>query len=206
MPDEPQPLTLVDAVADPVGQRAHGGAAELLALEVVHRLDRRVVADHHRHVLRHAIHHGHRLGRDAFGHECHAGSAADADVGAVGGQCLLQLGVAGRGGGFDVKPVLGEDAGLDADVERREGPGKRHRLDDAELFRGACGRGNQHGQSNTTAARNIPRMVSSSMAVTVGLRPKSLQKTVTYAMHPGRGALTRNRPSLKIVEITSSSV
>jgi len=29
---------------------------------------------------------------------------------------------------------------------------------------------------------------------------ETLQKTVTYAMHDGRGALTRNRPPFKIVE------
>ena len=140
-------LEVGDPLADPVGQRADGGDAELQALEIVHRLGRRVVTDHHRHVLRHAVHHGHRLGRDAFDHEGHAGAAADADVGAVGGQGLLQLGVAGRGRSLDLQPVLGEDAGLDADVERREGPGERHRLDDADLFRRAGRHRDQHGQT-----------------------------------------------------------
>ena len=47
-----------------------------------------------------------------------------------------------------------------------------------------------------TNARNSPRMASSSMAARPRPWPKSLQKTVTYAMHHGRGALTRNRPPL----------
>ena len=81
-----------------------------------------------------------RLGRDALGHERHAGAAADADVDAVGGQRLLQLGVAGRGRRLDSRPCLANMPGLDADIERREGPGERHRLADAELFRGAGGR------------------------------------------------------------------
>ena len=56
-------------------------------------------------------------------------------------------------------------------------------------------------------ARNIPRMASSSMAVApVGSWPKSLQKTVTYAMHHGRDALTRNRASLKLVESASRRI
>ena len=88
----------------------------------------------------------------------------------------------------------------DADVERREGPGERHRLDDAELFRRARGHRDQHGQTAHNSARNIR-----SHGVLLDGRvlrpwPKSLQKTVTYAMHAGRGALTRNSPSRKIVE------
>ena len=92
-----------------------------------------------------------RLGRNALGHEGHAGAAADPDVDAVGGQRLLQLGVAGGGGRLDVETVLGELAGLDADIERREGPGERHRLADAELLGGARRRHGQHGQSRTAA-------------------------------------------------------
>ena len=109
-------LLSADPLADPVSQRAHRGDAELLSFQVVHRLDRRVVADHHRHVARHAGHDTDRLGRHALHHERHAGPAADADVDRVGGQALLQLCVAVERRGIDLDAVLGEDAHLDADV------------------------------------------------------------------------------------------
>src|SRR5215203_4916783 len=55
-----------------------------------------------------------------------------------------------------------------------------------------------------TTARNSPRMASSSIARPRGVWPKSLQKTATYAMHHGRGALTRNSPPSKIIESLGS--
>ena len=72
--------------------------------------------------------------------ECHAGSAANSDIDAVGGQKLLQLGIACRGRRLDLEAVLGEDAGLHADIERRKRPGERHHLGDAQLFGGTRGR------------------------------------------------------------------
>ena len=63
-----------------------------------------------------------------------------------------------------VEAVLGENPGLDADVERREGPGERHRLADAKLLRRARGRHRQHSQTPHSIAPIILRMASSSMA------------------------------------------
>ena len=184
-------LERADALADPVGQRADGGDAELLALEVVDRLDRRVVADHHRHVARHAGHGADRLGRHALDHERHAGPAADADVDAVGGQSLLHPGVAAEGRRFDLEAVLGEDAGLHADVERREGPGERHRLADAQLLapRRPAARPAATASSIRTA-RNNRGMASSLAAVRSSALAKSLQKSRIVAM---RQACRRSR-------------
>ena len=85
-----------------------------------------------------------RLRRHALRHESHAGAAADAHVEAVGRQRLLQLGIAGGVRGFYLQAVLGEDAGLDTDVQRGERPSEGHRLANAELFRGICWRGQEH--------------------------------------------------------------
>jgi len=124
-------LLRADPLADPVGERAHGGDAELFASQIVHGLDRGIVADHHRHVPRHAGHGADRFRRHTLDHEGHAGPAANADVDAVGGQPLLHPGIAVEGRRFDFEAMLGEDAGLDADVERGEGPGERDRFADS---------------------------------------------------------------------------
>ena len=147
-------LLSADPLADPVGQRAHRGDAELLSFQVVHRLDRRVVADHHRHVARHAGHDTDRLGRHALHHERHAGPAADADVDRVGGQALLEPCVAVERRGFDLDAVLGEDAHLDADVERREGPGERHCFANAQLLGRARGRDQRQREDRGGGTRN----------------------------------------------------
>ena len=97
-------------------------------------------------LLRHAGHGEHRLRRHALDHERHAGPAADADVDGVGGQPLLHPGVAAEGRDIELEPVLGEDADLHADVDRGEGPGERHRLADAQLFRRTRGRGENCGK------------------------------------------------------------
>src|SRR3977135_2799137 len=63
---------------------------------------------------------------------------------AVGSHRRLQLGIAGGVRGFYLQAVLGEDAGLDTDVQRGEGPSEGHRLANAELFRGICWRDQEH--------------------------------------------------------------
>ena len=205
MPAAPQPLRLVDPLADPVGQRADGGDAELHALEIVHRLDRRVVADHHRHVLRHAVHHGHRLGRDALGHEGHAGAAADADVGAVGGQAPAAAwrrrprpkprspARAWR----RCRPAMPTSSGVKVQANATA---LTTRIFSAAPAGAATSTARQQTQQHgTVLAWHPPRSPRPR-----GLWPKSLQKTVTYAMHHGRGALTRNSPPSKIVESPGS--
>ena len=98
------------------------------------------VADAHVHGR--AGHGGDRLGRNSLRHEGHARSAAEADVDAVGHQALLHPGIAGERRDLELEPELAESADLDADLDRRERPGKRHRLADPQLVRrrSACGR------------------------------------------------------------------
>jgi DNA gyrase subunit B/topoisomerase-4 subunit B len=60
--------------------------------------------------------------------------ATDADVDRIRGQSLLHPGVAVEGRCVDLESVLGEDAGLHADVEWAKGPGEGHRFADPQLL------------------------------------------------------------------------
>src|SRR5262249_40199020 len=64
------------------------------------------------------------------------GSAAEPEVDAAGGECLLHLGVAAQVGALDVETLLGEQALLDTDVERQERPGTSLCLPDANVVVG----------------------------------------------------------------------
>src|SRR5215813_4381705 len=55
---------------------------------------------------------------------------------------LLQPGVAAEGRWLDGQPLLAELAGLDADLDGREGPGERHGLADSQRL-GRAGRRRQ---------------------------------------------------------------
>ena len=105
----------------PIGQRARGRDADLLALEIIRALDRSVLEHDQHDGVRRVGERGHGLHWRALDDGGESRAAAERNVDAVGGQRLHHLGVAAEGANLDVKATLLEDAGLDTDVGRHEG-------------------------------------------------------------------------------------
>src|SRR5262249_61841108 len=116
------------AVAHPFGGRPDRSNSDLLALDVVERLDRGIIGPDDAHVHGRARHGGDGLGRYALRQEAHPCPASQAKIDAVGDETLLQPGVAREARHLEFEPVLGEDADRDAYIYRREWPEKRPRL------------------------------------------------------------------------------
>ena len=76
---------------------------------------------------------GDREDRRALGDERHARAAADRHIDRASAVSLLLLGVAEEARDFDLEPVLGEDAFLDAEIDRRELEQARERLAETDF-------------------------------------------------------------------------
>jgi hypothetical protein len=127
------------ALRQPRGERADGRYRHDLALQIGNLLNRRIFFDHDADIGGRTEIGSDGAHRRAFGRKCHARSAAEPEIDRVGGKTLLQLGITGEIDDLHIEPVFGEDALADADIERREGEGGRHRLADADFLRGIGG-------------------------------------------------------------------
>ena len=117
---------------EPVGQRTDRRDGELLALHFLDVVVGRVGSDNDAEIVGPSREGGDRLRRNALRRKAHAGTAAKTNVDAVGGKRLLHPRVAAKRTDLDIDIVLRKDPGLLADIERREGPGDRHRFADPD--------------------------------------------------------------------------
>ena len=81
--------------------------------------------------------------RRTLGRKRHPGAAAEPELDTAGGKRLLHLGVAAQVGDLDFETLLGEEALLDADIERQERPGTALRLPDTNAVIGVRHAANQ---------------------------------------------------------------
>jgi hypothetical protein len=95
-----------------------------------------VGADDDRNVARLAGESGNGDDRRAFDGKGHRRAAAETEIDAVGGEGLLQLGVAAQPADLDLEPVFFPDAMSGADIQRDEGPGGVDRLCGPHLVEG----------------------------------------------------------------------
>ncbi len=125
-------LRLVEPVDHPFRQRSRGRDADLLALEIGHIREARIIAGNEAHELGRSGDHCDADHRRALGDEAHVGAAADRDVDAAGDQRLLLLRAAGEVELCDVEPLGFEKALVHADIERHKAELLRHHLADAQ--------------------------------------------------------------------------
>ena len=133
------PALPVRGLADqPVGQRARGRDADLLALEIGRGL-RPVGPRDDRHQQRRAGHGGDRLDRRALGDEGHAPvpSRAAMSIEPAAAACCMRASPANAIDSTS-RPFLAKIPVLDADLDRRERERFGDRLADAELLGCAC--------------------------------------------------------------------
>jgi hypothetical protein len=120
----------------PIGERAGGRHADLLALELGGGSG--AVGPHHNgEQERRPGHGGDRLDRRALDDERHRRAGAERDVETVGRHRLLHARVAGKCDRLDVEPVVRKQAFAYADVERHERERLGHRLADPQRLGGA---------------------------------------------------------------------
>ena len=117
----------------PIGERARGGDADPLALEIGHRLDRRIGQHGEGEIGGRSVHGGDPDRRHPFGAEAETRPRADRHIDAVGGKRLLNAGIALEGEDLQVDAFLLEDLGLDADLGGAEGERIGHRLAEPDL-------------------------------------------------------------------------
>jgi hypothetical protein len=127
----------------PIAERAGVGDADLLPLQLVDRLDRRIPRHADGEERRRSRGLAHRDHRCAFGDEGHLGARAVADIDAAGGDGLRHLAAAAELDDLHVEPVLFEDPELVAHIHRDDRIRGRRRLADGE--RGL--RGGRHSHS-----------------------------------------------------------
>ena len=130
----PQPLLPRHLVGDPARDRADGGDADLLAFEIVDRIDAAVVAHHEREDQRRPGHGGDAFDRRALDDEGEARTRSQADIDAIGGHRLLHLGVTAEARNVEIEAVVLEDAGLSCRLR----PARRRRRSGRLCRRAAC--------------------------------------------------------------------
>src|SRR5262245_23488936 len=116
-------LLLRQFARQPFGQRAEGGDADALAFEIRDGTDRRAGEHGERQVCRRPVHGGDADRGHALGAEAQTGAGADRDVDRAGGERLLHLRIAAKGGHRQIDVFLLPGLGVDADLGRAESEG-----------------------------------------------------------------------------------
>src|SRR6185312_11500995 len=116
----------------PFRHAAGRGDRDGLALEIGDSLDRTVLGDDQRHHQRRSRHRGDTELRRALGDKAQRRARTQTDIDRFRGKRLLQLGGAAEIEALHLDAVLGENAFLDADIERHEGEHFALRLADTQ--------------------------------------------------------------------------
>jgi hypothetical protein len=129
-------LALHQFASDPAGQGAGAGDGDLAAFKIGDILHRPAGLHRDDHLAWLPGQGRDRLHRRALDDQGHIGAAVEADVNRAGRHCLDQPWAAAEGRGFDGQAMLGENAGLHADLEQRVGKRGQRGLADAERLGG----------------------------------------------------------------------